>query len=136
MEQVVWKNKLVVLWIFQILNYIAVLLMGSAAPAASRSNSAMASAAENATAAIAFYFFLVSLLIWATLTLKPSIGRWPNMIVGFFFVFVKGYWLITSFSGNFPKGMFFTEIWGFVAAVLIVWFSWKYPKLDALQNTK
>src|SRR4029453_6353093 len=104
MQQVVWKNELAALWVFQILNFIAVLLMTNAPPAASKFDSAMANAAKNATVAIAFYFFLTCLLIWLTLILKPSVNRWPTIVLGLFFVFVKGYWLITSLSGSFPKG--------------------------------
>ena len=129
MEIVNWKIKLVALWIFQILNFTAFILMADSIA------TPPSAASEYASASIAFYFFLTSLLIWLTLTLSPSVSRWFCIVLGAFFVLVKGYWLVTSLTGHYSNPLLFTEIWGFLAALLIVWYGWKYPRLEALHNT-
>jgi len=125
MELQIWKSKLVALWILQILNFIAVLVI----PAS------MAEIVEEVGAAlgplIAFYFFLTSLMIWLTVFTRPKITRWPTIVVGVFFSFVKVQWIVNALSGVIVIELFLTEIWGFLVALMIIWLGWKAPESEA-----
>jgi hypothetical protein len=124
MDHMPWKTRLVVLWVLQILNFIAVLLIPES----------LATIVEEVGAAlgplIAFYFFLSGLMLWLTVFARPSVSRWPTMLVGVFYAFVKLQWTVDSLTGDMVVELFLTELWGLVAALLIVWYGWKSPKQD------
>lgn len=122
MQQLIWKNKLVVLWILQILNFIAVLVIPESFEAIVEQNG------ENIGALIAFYFFLTCLMIGFAVFMKPTLSRWPFILVGIFYAIVKCFWIISALTGDVVIELLLTEIWGFVAAVMIVWYGWKGPK--------
>jgi hypothetical protein len=52
------------------------------------------------------------------------------MLVGVFYAFVKLQWTVDSLTGDMVVELFLTELWGLVAALLIVWYGWKSPKQD------
>lgn len=128
MELQIWKSKLVALWILQILNFIAVLIIPSS----------MAEIIEEVGEAIepliAFYFFLTALMIWLTVFAKPKISRWPVIVIGAFYSFVKVQWIVNALSGGIVIELFLTEVWGLAAALMIIWLGWKAPESEAIQS--
>ncbi len=128
MELQIWKSKLVALWILQILNFIAVLIIPSS----------MAEIIEEVGEAIepliAFYFFLTALMIWLTVSAKPKISRWPVIVIGAFYSFVKVQWIVNALSGEIVIELFLTEVWGLAAALMIIWLGWKAPESEAIRN--
>lgn len=122
MNRMIWQNKLIVLWILQVLNFIAVLLIPES----------MAMVVEEVGDAIgpliAFYLFLTCLMMWLTISLRPALIRWPIMLVGVCYALVKVQWIINALTGDMVIALFFNEIWGLVAAVMIVWYGWKIPE--------
>lgn len=122
MDQIIWKNRLLVLWIFQILNFLAVLVIPESFAAIAEE------VGEAIGPLIAFYFFLSCLMMWLAVFTKPAISRWPSMLVGIFYAFVKIQWIVNSLTGDMVIALFLTEIWGLVAALMIVWYAWKVPR--------
>ena len=124
MDQVIWKNKIVILWIFQILNFIAVLIIPYSFAIISEEIGA------GTGALITFYIFLTCLMIWLTVILKPAISRWPIILVGIFYSSVKVQWIIQGLAGEYAIEFILNEIWGLIAAALLIWYGWKIPKAE------
>jgi hypothetical protein len=127
METQIWKSKLVALWILQILNFIAVLIIPASMAQITEE------VGESLEPLIAFYFFLNSLMIWLTVFARPQLSRWPVIVVGVFYSFVKIQWIVNALSGEIFIELFLTEVWGLVAALMIIWLGWKAPKPEAMQ---
>ena len=124
MNELIWRNRLVVLWILQALNFICVLVIPDSLAAI------VAEIGEALGPLIAFYFFLTSLMMALSVFLKPAILRWPTMLVGAFYAFVKVQWIAGSLTGEMVVSLFLNEVWGLVAALLIIWFGWKIPRVQ------
>lgn len=122
MDQMIWKNKIALLWIFQVLNFIAVLTIPESLAVI------VEEVGEALGLLIAFYFFLSCLMMFLAVFTKPSLSRWPTLVVGIFFAFVKIQWIINALTGDMVVAQFFTEIWGLIAAAMIVWYAWKVPE--------
>lgn len=125
MNQAAWKVKLLVLWIFQILNFIAILVIPYSFTIVS------AEIGEGIGALIVFYFFLTCLMMWLTVILNPAYSRWPIILVGAFYAFVKVQWLIQGLANGYAFEFVFNEAWGLIAAVLLIWYGWKIPKAES-----
>jgi O-antigen/teichoic acid export membrane protein len=67
-----------------------------------------------------------------SITLKDSINRWANIIVGIVFAFLAlvglGEYLMKQDA--YYAGLILVAIVEFVVAALIVWFAWKWPKKE------
>jgi len=77
---------------------------------------------------------LVPLVIaFLPLTLKDSTNRWTNIILGIVFAFLGLVGPIEYLAKQSAYSAYVTLIGivGFVAAALIVWYAWKWPKPKA-----
>lgn len=79
---------------------------------------------------VASIIFVVPILMSVlTLTLKYPVSRWANRIIGILYAMINlGYWVISLGSAGY--GM----VWAtaqLVFALLVVWYAWKLPKLEA-----
>jgi len=77
---------------------------------------------------------LVPLVIaFLPLTLKDSTNRWTNIILGIVFAFLALVGPIEYLAKQSAYSAYVTLIGivGFVAAALIVWYAWKWPKPKA-----
>jgi hypothetical protein len=64
-----------------------------------------------------------------SLTLKDKANRWANLIIGIFFVVYELVFLIFVYL----PGAVYEIFWGIaylVFAALVVWYAWKWPKLE------
>ena len=71
-----------------------------------------------------------SVMVFLSLTLKPKANRWANIIVGIFWV---GYDLLMVIS-TFHTAPAYEIFLGFVYLIFaapIVWYAWKWPKLES-----
>lgn len=119
-----WQNKLVALWVFSILNFIAVLLIPG-------SMEAIVSQVGDATGMlVTLYFFVTCVMIWITLVLSPNAIRWPTIVVGAYFAFVKIQWIISAITADLEPALFLNEVWGLLVALMIMWFGWKTPAAE------
>lgn len=66
-----------------------------------------------------------------TLTLKPSMSRWANRIIGIFYAIVHlVFWVITLVSLSAGRLAIYEIVWytaQLVFALLVVWYAWKWP---------
>ncbi|HTR01284.1 MAG TPA: hypothetical protein VMH83_14895 [Candidatus Acidoferrum sp.] len=125
MELSAWKLKLSVLWCFQLFNFIAVLLIPASV------DEVKAQLGNMLGGLIVFYFVLTCLMMWLTLAVKPSVIRWGIMLIGVFYAYVKVQWLIQCLTKGFAMEFTINELWGLVAALMLVWHGWKAPKAVA-----
>ena len=70
------------------------------------------------------------IMAWAAMTLKLSVYRWANTILGT----IGGILFLIAIFGDIEKGItagLITYIFGFILHVLITWYGWKLPKDEA-----
>lgn len=121
MDQVMWKCKLVVLWILQVLNFLTILVIPYSYSIVSTEIGA------GMGALITFYIFLTGLMMWLALVLTPAANRWPTIVVAVFYAFVKAQWIVQALAGGYAFEFIFNEVWGLLAAIALVWYGWKIP---------
>jgi len=107
------KLRFAVLWLLQTVNFTAYVLIELIE---NRLDPAVAGMR------IAVFFFPLSLLAWmSVVSLKAS--RWPNLVLGALVCWVK----LSASLGGASSAVILNELWGFVAAGLVVWYAWKQP---------
>jgi len=76
---------------------------------------------------IAILLLIVPVMAFLSLTLKDSINRWANIIVGIVFAGIGLVGAIDSLAKQsaYYAGLILTGIVEFVVAALIVWYAWK-----------
>lgn len=124
MNQLTWKIKVTVLWLFSILNLTAVLLIPGSMELI------VAQMGDATGLVISVYYFLTCLMIWLTVVLEPRKSRWPIIVIAAYYAFVKIMWIITAVSGEIIVNLFVTETWGLVVALATIWYGWKIPAKD------
>ena len=115
------KTTIAVLWLLQVANYIAYILISlfEAEPFG-------AAIEPGSGPVIAVFFFIPCLMAWLTLV-SLRVSRWPNIVLGAFFASLK----LAAVSGlvtEISAANTFNELWAFFAAALIVWYAWKQPR--------
>ena len=135
MEHLTWKLKLVILWIFQVVNFFVVLLISYM-----ESGTFVGRINPGDGSSMGSVFFLITILmIWLSFVSKPTISRWPNIVFGLliFFMYkapgVFGYFF--GFFDYLSVEIIITELWGAIAAALIVWYGWKIPNQTKVEVT-
>ena len=128
-----WKIKISVLWLFPLVGFLASLILMLTEP------SILAELLEKGTIegaqmgaelllAGAIIDILVPLVMaFLSLTLKDSINRWANILVGGIYAVLEFISLLEELAA--PKGYVVVMlIAAVVAPVLIVWYAWKSKK--------
>jgi len=140
MELLQWKTRMAVLWIIQTIAFAALLLEALLGTASTKK------IMETQFHAIprfevAVFFFLPCLMAWFCLTSKGSISRRLSLFFGVLLTLLKLVaWSgilagegrpLASITRDASADIWFTEVWGLIAAVLIIWYAWKLPKQEA-----
>lgn len=123
MSHLAWRTQIAMLWLIQVINLVAVIcisyfetgLIADMVP-------------EESGLALAAYFFLFALLIWLVFSLTPTIGRWVHIVFGALTVLLKGSYIVQSLGGVNSIAFLLNEVWGAVAAAVLVWVAWRLPK--------
>ena len=115
MELMKCKTMLAMLWMIQAVNFAAVVFYGFFEQLDSRE------------LGITLYLFIPCLMAWLSLALNGSVNRWLSLILGILAALVKLRYIITGFD-SVGFAFRFNEVWGFLGAILIVWYAWKWPK--------
>jgi hypothetical protein len=84
---------------------------------------------DNATGT-AIAFLVLFVMACLTFFAKPKVSRWPNIILGLLTLNYKVIALLGVFGDPSPA-IIINEIWGGIAAALIIWYGWKIPKTEA-----
>ena len=130
MEIAVVKIKLVVLWLLEEAAYLAYMALGSLEPGAIEQ--VMAGKIDGMQITPELMLVLAILLLvplamaFLSLTLKDSINRWVNIILGIVFVVLE-FLALTTLSSAWAILMTLLKV---VFALLIVWYAWKWSKQD------
>jgi hypothetical protein len=117
MELMRWRTTIAVLWIIQVVNFAAVVFYG------------FYEQSGESKVGITMFLLIPCLLALLSLTLKASVNHWLSFIFGILCALVKLRHLIRGLD---PAGMGFriNELWGFLGAVLIIWYAWRLPKQE------
>ena len=128
MENLAFKVKISMLWLFVIISDLANVLMSLAYPGVMEQ---LTTGAESIGPELMFVGAIVILipLVMAvlTLTLKDSINRWAHIIVGIAFTILSIVSLILAFELDLSIYAFgyLLDISMVVAPALIIWHAWK-----------
>jgi len=76
---------------------------------------------------LAIIFLIPPIMAFLSLTLKDSINRWANIILGIVFVVLPPIGIIGS-PAAYSASLMLIAIVEIVAAALIVWYAWKSKK--------
>jgi hypothetical protein len=76
--------------------------------------------------AVAFLMAMPSVMIFFTLVLAPKINRWLNIILAMFYISLL---VGLNFGGGWAFYLLLTAL-EVVISMAIVWYAWKWPKLD------
>ena len=122
------KVTIAVLWLLQVANYVAYILISLF------ETEPFGAAIEGGSGpTLAVFFFVPCLMAWLTLV-SLRISRWPNVVLGSLFASLKlaaALGLVAEVSA----AAVFNELWAFLAAALVVFYAWKKPS-DADVNTR
>ncbi|KON30025.1 hypothetical protein AC482_04925 [miscellaneous Crenarchaeota group-15 archaeon DG-45] len=120
------------LWLFVIISDLANVLMSLAYPGVMEQ---LTTGAESIGPELMFVGAIVILipLVMAvlTLTLKDSINRWLNIILGIVITVIYIGNFIELSTTMLAAHIMLLSIAGFIAPALIVWYAWKWPKQEA-----
>ena len=72
-------------------------------------------------------FWIPWIMAWAAMSLKISINRWANIILGLFGAIILSTGIITD-TGKSLSPLFLNSIFGVILHLLITWYGWKLPK--------
>ena len=127
-----WKIKIAVLWIFPLMAFLASAVLLFMEPGV------FAELVEEGTiegkqvgpelllAGAAIDIFVPLVMAFLSLTLKGSINRWLNIIVGGIYAVLESITLLEELTAGTPSGyVILMLIAAVVALVLIVWYAWK-----------
>lgn len=122
MRMLEWKTQVAVLWILQTVNYVAYILINLF------ENEPFGVIVQRSDAPIiAIFFFIPCLMAWASLV-SPPLSRWPNIVLGALFALLKLAGALGIMAPLTPA-VFINELWGLVAAGLVIWQAWRLPAL-------
>jgi hypothetical protein len=123
-----WKIKVSVLWLFYVVALVAYMTLGGFEPGAVEQVMAGEIGGIKITPELMLFFAIVFLaplvMAFLSLTLKDSINRWANIIVGIIFVIIQLVAMIDAVA-LLSAWMILMEVAKLVAPALIVWYAWK-----------
>ena len=72
------------------------------------------------------YVAIASLMIFLTLVLRPTVGRWANVVLPILYVVS----IVASVIGESWVYFWFLSIAEGALLLLIIWYAWRWPTLD------
>lgn len=118
-----------VLWIVLVVNHTAYILQYLIKPESM--NSLKSAPSEMALYSLTLFFFAACFMALLSLTVKDSINRWTNIILGTIFTIIKVLVLYSHLANEGMSGFAVNELWGALAGALVVWYAWKWPKQES-----
>jgi len=135
MELLRWKTRIAVLWIIEAVGMSVFMFLSFMEPG--RIEGIMAGEfggmqiGEGVLFFLAIFWFIPWIMAWLSLTLKDSANRWTNFVLGILFAIFLAIGLIESAIGGESAAILVDYFLGIVAAALIAWYAWKWPKQEA-----
>jgi hypothetical protein len=140
METLRWKMRIAVLWILAAVAMSAHMILMILDPAAMKKVVEWAGTAGRGEWVFLTVFWLVPLwLAFVTVTLKDPANRWANAVVAAIFTILNIWHFLICGVPLLPGGPFSGPMAHHVllvgstvvAAVLVAWHAWKWPKQEA-----
>jgi len=117
-----WKIKIAVLWMVVEFGMFAVPMVEQHIPG--YMDEIVAETTPEVMMLLAFIVMILPLMAFLTLTLKDSINRWLNIILGIVFIVLSPIGVIGIPTAYLPSIIVITIV-EIVALALIVWYAWK-----------
>jgi hypothetical protein len=117
-----WKIRIAALWMVVEFGMFAVPLVEQHIPG--YMDEIIAETTPEVMMLLAIIVMILPLMAFLTLTLKDSINRWLNIILGIVFIVLSPIGVIGIPTAYLPS-MIIIAIVEIVALVLIVWYAWK-----------
>ena len=131
MENLAWKLRISVLWIFSAVAYSAYCILDTARPNVKEGMTlgGVYEGIKVTEGLLLFFtiFWLISLtMAFLSLILKDKANRWTNIILSLFWGVI---WVMDSVEGGLLQAQYLLIISMIVVAALIFWHAWKWPKV-------
>lgn len=130
MELLRWKTRISMLWIILTVNFSAYLFLGLLSPGAIK-ELLETQASAGTRSSIAVLFFIPFIMAWLSLTLKDSVNRLTNLVLGILSAVFFVVQFIRYAAARTPTITLIDIVFAFVVTLLIVWYAWKWPKQEA-----
>lgn len=131
MEILRCRTRLAVLWIIRSLIPVLILLLFFFEPGALEDLMAGKFGETEITGGVkiglGIVFWVPWIMAWAAMTLRLSINRWANTILGAIGVILAPI-VIFSNIDRISTASLINYIFGFILHVLITWYGWKLPR--------
>ena len=124
------KIKLAMLWLFTGMTYVAYFLLMLVVPGALEQMLAgeiPELQSPEVLLIVTLIFLVLFIMPFLTLTLKDSINRWVNVIIGVIYVVLEFGALIDIFTHTPYAHLIILTGSKIVATALIAWYAWKWP---------
>ena len=132
MELLRWKARFAVLWIVEAFGMSVYMFLSFLEPGVIEGiiseQFGGSQISEGFLFYLAIFWFIPWILAFLSLTLKDTATRWTNFVLGMLFVIFLIIGLIESATGGKSAAILVAYFLGIVAAALIAWYAWKWPK--------
>lgn len=136
MEDLKYKIKISVLWIFFAVSMSAAMILTFIEPGVIENIMAGelpgGKISEGMLVLFALFWLIPLIMAFLTQILKHSVNRLVNLIIGIIFVLLEIYYIIYHINiGWLPFSHLLITIFMVVVPALIAWYAWKLPKEEA-----
>ncbi len=132
MENLAQKVKISALWMFYVILFLTVLVLGLFGPSGIQMVMSGEIGGVNLTSeyltGAAITLLIPVVMAFLALSLKDSINRWANAIVGVVYTGIQIFALFGAFTTGAPPYAILPEIAKTVVPALIVWYAYRWPK--------
>jgi len=132
MELLRWKARLSVLWVFIAVGMSAVMILRFMMPGVIEE--VMVGESEGMMVAYAFFWLVPLAVAVLCLTLKDSLNRWTNFVLGIllglFFIICEIIVPVIQRDAV-SVALWLMIIAGLLVSFFIAWFAWKWPEYEA-----
>ncbi len=129
MELLRWKAKMSILWVIQAVAFASVIFL---ALLGSKTIQVMEPPfTERVRWLVTVFFFIPCIMAWLSVILQGAATRWLSLVLGILYAYIKLRTSLGSLSQGEMSALLFNEVWGFLTALLIIWYAWKQPKQEA-----
>ena len=135
MELLRWKTRIAVLWLIEAFGMSVFMFLFFMEPGVIEGIISGEIEELQIGEGLLFYFavfwFIPWIMAFLSLTLKGSANRWTNFVLGILFIVFLTIGLIEQAIGGKSAAILVDYFLGIVAAALIAWYAWKWPKQEA-----
>jgi hypothetical protein len=132
MELLRWKTRIAVLWLIHAIGMSAAMIlffMDTGVIEGIISGEFFGGKiTEGSMFWMAIFWYIPWIMAWLSLTLEDSVNRWTNFILGILLAIYLVFGLIYHSIGGRPAAILVGYFLGIVAAALVAWYAWKWPK--------